>query len=180
MIVALAGRRIDAPGTAPPGFPPDQVGRVRADLLRTLRDAGVRALVSSAACGADLLGLEAAESLGARRRIVLPFDRACFKTQSVTDRPGDWSGTFDRLVDAAEAAGDLLVLGLSPSDDAYARTNVAILDDAARLARTLGDTVLSIAVWDKQSRGPDDHTEHFLQLAKSHGPTREIDTRAHR
>ena len=180
MIVALAGRRIDAPGTAPPGFPPDQVDRVRADLVRTLRDAGVRALVSSAACGADLLALEAAETLGARRRIVLPCDRAHFKTQSVTDRPGDWGRTFDRLIDAADAAGDLLVLGLSGSDDAYARTNVAILDEATRLARTTGDTVLAVAVWDKQSRGADDLTEHFLQLAKTHGATQEIDTRPHR
>jgi hypothetical protein len=180
MIVALAGRRIDAPGTTPPGFPPDQVDRVRADLVRTLRAAGVRALVASAACGADLLGLEVAETLGARRRIVLPFERSHFKTESVTDRPGDWGKTFERLVDAANAAGDLVVLGLPHSDDAYARTNVAILDDAARLARTTGDTVLSVAVWDRQSRGPDDLTEHFLQLAKRHGAIQEIDTRPHR
>ena len=78
-VVALAGRRIDAADAANP-FSPRQVrGRSRsvAALLRAER---IEALVCSAACGADLIALEAAGALGLRRRVVLPSRPPSFET----------------------------------------------------------------------------------------------------
>ncbi len=74
MIVALAGRRIDAEAAQTASFPLANVARVRQELHDLLVKLKPLALVSSAACGADLLALDEAGALGIRRRVVLPFD----------------------------------------------------------------------------------------------------------
>src|SRR6478672_4802014 len=97
IVVAAAGRRVDA-ADAPRRFPPDHESLV-ADRLRDLYDhRGVRLLVSSAACGADLLGLEVASQLGIRRVVVLPNDVASFREHSVVDRGAEWGPRFDRVI----------------------------------------------------------------------------------
>jgi hypothetical protein len=136
-VVALAGRRIDRPGTTPPRFPATQVPAVRekiADLL--LRERAV-ALVASAARGADIIGLEQAERLGLRRRVVLPFPPAQFRDRSVADCPGDWVSAFDRLVAAAASIGDLVVLE-EPlvHNRPFAAANAAIIRESKHLAST--------------------------------------------
>lgn len=169
MIVALAGRRVDAAGAMPPRFPlanADVVG----DRVRQLFDArGVRTLVCSAACGADLIALRVARELGLRRVVVLPFPPAEFRARSVTDRPGDWGSLFDDVVADARAAGTLVVLHEPGADDAarhaYERTNAAIVERA--LAE--GAAVLGVAVWDRASRGAGDMTEHFVHVAGARG-----------
>src|SRR5437879_1306075 len=101
-VIALGGRRIDAPDADPPRFPLKNVPIVRRRLAALLSAEHAEALVCSAACGADLIALEEAERLGLHRRIVLPFQPKRFRETSVTDRPGDWGSVFDRLVAAAE------------------------------------------------------------------------------
>lgn len=72
-VLAAAGRRIDEPGVATPRFPLDRVKAVRREISEFLVRERVRAVVSSAACGADLLTLAEAERLHLTRRIVLLF-----------------------------------------------------------------------------------------------------------
>src|SRR5947209_4010396 len=121
-IVALAGRRIDAPDAETPRFPLRSVGSVRDRLRQVLKDRV--ALVCSAACGADLLALEQASLLRIRRKVILPFAREDFRNTSVVDRPGDWGPLFDRLLAEVEKVGDLVVLPGKPDDDqAYANAN---------------------------------------------------------
>jgi len=156
---------VDAPDVKQPRFPSKNVDRVkeRIQALFTTRNAG--ALVCSAACGADLLALEAAESQHLRRHVVLPFSREVFRRTSVVDRPGDWGTRYDRALDQVAKEDDLVVLGLREDDaGAYAATNSTILDDAALLARNLDLGILAVVVWD-ESRGPGDITEQFLNEA---------------
>ena len=98
MVIALVGRRIDPPDLAFPVFPYTAVQRVRKRIHDLLKDSDAKALVCSAACGANLIALEAAGELGIRRRIVLPFEPARFRETSVIDRPGDWGPAFDRII----------------------------------------------------------------------------------
>jgi hypothetical protein len=129
-----------------------------------------QALVCSAACGADLLALEAAAGLGMRRCIVLPYTRARFRDTSVVDRPGNWGERFDAMVDTAAASGDPVVLGYAEGDEtAYLATNTAILEQAALLAEQLHQTVGAIVVWDGAARGEDDVTAAFLREAQHRG-----------
>src|SRR4051794_10091073 len=87
-VLALAGRRIDAPG-APPKFPLDSLALVKERVRGLLVQQKTDVLVCAAASGADLIALGEARALGLRRRIVLPFAVGRFRSASVTDRPGD-------------------------------------------------------------------------------------------
>src|SRR5688500_11638506 len=99
MVIALAGRRIDAEGAEIRRFPLQNVDTVEQRLHVFLERNGSTTLVSSAACGADLLAQAAAGLLGIRRLVILPFERDRFRETSVTDRPGDWGQAYERLLD---------------------------------------------------------------------------------
>jgi hypothetical protein len=148
------------------------VTAVQERLHRLLVEQQAQAVVCSAACGADLLALEAAGVLGIRRRIVLPYARDSFRATSVVDRPGDWGERFDRILDAVEAMGDLVVLGYTEGEEAaYLATNRAILEQAAILAAQAQQAVGAAVVWDGAGRGADDVTAAFLQEARQRGLT---------
>ena len=133
------------------------------------------ALVSSAACGADLIALEEAERLGLRRRIVLPFAPKQFREKSVVDCPGKWGPAFDRAVAAASATGDLVVLYESPADSrrAFAPANRVIIREARHLASTLSPgsprRLTAVVVWEGQARNGSDATEAFRTAATEAG-----------
>src|SRR5215470_3541611 len=119
MIVALAGRRVDEPGTNEKRFSPDNAESVKERIRDFLKAEKVSALVSAAACGADILALEAAGELGIRRRVVLPYDKITFKHASVLDRPGDWGGRYDRIVAEVDEKGDLIVDDYDEDEESY-------------------------------------------------------------
>ena len=170
MIVALAGRRIDAADASPERFPLANLGLVERRLRGLFESETARGLVSSAACGADLLALSLAGTLGMRRRVILPFDRARFRQTSVTDRPGDWGATYDRVLDELDATHDVIILtGGETEAAAYAAANRLILDEAAALARALGDEPVAAQVWEGESRGDDDLTAAFGREAITRG-----------
>jgi hypothetical protein len=174
-VIALAGRRIDAPDTDPPRFPLQNVPIVRRRLAALFSAEHAEALVCSAACGADLIALEEAERLGLRRRIVLPFPPKRFRETSVTDRPGDWGPVFDRLVAAAEAAGDLVILQSTGDDDdaAYAAANQAIIREAEALARPTSEAtplrLIGVIAWEGSAREGTDASGGLQKLATQAG-----------
>src|SRR5262249_29872049 len=124
-VAALAGRRIDPANAAYTRFPLTNVDLVRRRIDDALARLSVSWLVSSAACGADLLAQEAAAARGIEQTVVLPFDRTTFRETSVVDRPGDWGAQFDRLIDDLERRERVIDLHLPPGgDETYTRANV--------------------------------------------------------
>jgi hypothetical protein len=174
-VIALAGRRIDAPETKPARFPLQNVPIVRERLAALLAAEHAEALVCSAACGADLIALAEAERLGLRRRIVLPFPAKRFRETSVTDRPGEWGSLYDRLIAAAQAAGDLVVLSGTGGDydAAYAAANQTIIREAEALAQANSDDRpfrrVAVIVWEGSAREGTDASGGLLALAKQAG-----------
>jgi hypothetical protein len=165
-MVALAGRRIDAPDAKEPRFPLKNVNEVRRRIAEALKDLQAVGLVCSAACGADLIALAAAEQLGVRRRIVLPFAPPRFRETSVVDRPGDWGAVFDHQIATTSASGDLVVLDLKEDNDrAYTTTNEAIIREAQKLVETPARLV-AILVWEGSKQHGSDATAGFGDLAK--------------
>jgi hypothetical protein len=169
MIIALAGRRIDAQDTTPPRFPLANVEDVRCRLRDLFQKNSASALVSSAACGADLIAQQEAGRLGMRRRIVLPFDSERFRDSSVIDRPGEWLFIYESVLAEVAAHGDIVTLR-NESDEAtaYAETNHAIFKEATDLSNGQEELV-AVLVWDKQSRGSDDLTQGFADEATKRG-----------
>jgi hypothetical protein len=178
MIVVLAGRRVDAPGADNPRFPAENAALVQEHIYTLLQKRKTRALVCSAACGADLLALEVAGHLAIRRRVVIPFQPDLFRQTSVVDRPGDWGEKYDRILNEVEHRGDLVVLGYNQDDqEAYPATNQAMLAQALMLGHEEHLPVIAVVVWNGEPRGKDDVTEAFRQEARNQGlPVSEIKT----
>ena len=169
MIIALAGRRVDAADAKEARLPLENVEIVRQRVRAMFESEAATVMVSAAACGADLIALSEAAELKMRRRIVLPSDRAHFRETSVIDRPGDWGPVYDKVLDEVEAAGDLIVVPQKPDDEGYAAANVAILDNALAMAKELHRSVKAALIWDGKSRGENDITKAFGTEARQRG-----------
>jgi hypothetical protein len=170
MVIALAGRRVDAPKTAQLRFPTAQTVPVKQRIREFLQTHQASALVCAAACGTDILALEAAGELGRRRRVILPFDKAAFRSTSVVDRGGDWGARYDAILTELEAQCDVIEAAHDKDDpQTWFNGNLDILDEAQRLARELETDVAALIVWDGQARGADDATAHFQKEALRRG-----------
>jgi hypothetical protein len=174
VVLALAGRRIDAPDVTQAVFPYANIERVQKRIELLMRQQSVTALVCSAACGADLVALKTAGALGLRKRIVLPFDPDRFRETSVIDRPGEWGSIFDEALAEAKSSGDLVDLnheagGQDADDQAYVETNHAILHHASLLAAPAGERIGAAIVWNGVWRAESDMTRLFDQAAKALG-----------
>jgi hypothetical protein len=172
-VVAAAGRRVDAPDSETPRFPLDVVPAVAERIERVLRDVGADAVVASAAAGADVLVLEAAQRLGLRTVVVLPFERDRFEKSSVADRPGQWTARYRTVLDASEV--EVLPRTSGDDDEAYAAVTEELLARAIAMAGVAGTT--AVVVWDGSSRGPSDQTARFADRARERNvPVVEVST----
>jgi hypothetical protein len=170
VIIAVAGRRIDAEDATSARFPLKHVGLVQQRLDELFRREAATTLVSSGACGADLVALTVAAARHMRCRIVLPFGRDEFRASSVTDRPGEWGPVYDRVLAELERTGDVVTLeGNAAGDAAYAAANEAILQEAASLARQGATDVLAVLVWEGAPRDGADMTAAFGDEARRRG-----------
>ena len=169
MILVLAGRRIDSVDTEPPQFPLQNVGKVSDAVRKLLVQQGATTVVSSAACGADLIALAEAGKLGIRRRVVLPFAREKFRETSVVDRPGDWGVLYDEVLDQMQAAGELVIIGKLDHGDPYSVVSKLILDEAIKLGQERRESVGAAMVWDGAARGTPDYTFEFGAEARRRG-----------
>jgi hypothetical protein len=182
MIIALAGRRIDALSATTARFPLERCAAVRERISAVLLEQQATALASSAACGADLLALDVAGQLGLRRRIILPFEPARFRASSVIDRPGEWGSLFDQIIREVKEVGDLVVLHEEQEDEAiFLRANRVILDEAQKLVpqvppeRASSHPLHAVIVWEGKPRGEGDITADFANEAHARSiPVTEI------
>ena len=94
-VVAFAGHMIDAPGRALPRFPAALAPLVREAMREQLARLNQPIVYTSAACGADLVFIEAALEVGAEVNVVLPFDRGDFLRSSVAVGGEGWVQRFD-------------------------------------------------------------------------------------
>jgi hypothetical protein len=80
---------------------------------------------------------------------------------------------FDRATSAARAHGDLIELDAVEADDAYSMANGVIIREARKLAGVKNQErslrLIALVVWEGASRGPDDNTNKFVQLAQESG-----------
>jgi hypothetical protein len=167
VVVAVAGRRVDAPNADILRFPASKVPAVTQRIRTMLVSASACTVVCSAACGVDIIALEVAAELGLRRRVVLPFGRALFREKSVADRDASWGDRFDQVMQAALSSGELVELAYQTNDpNAFAATNATILDAAVHEASTAGIRAIAMVVWDGVPRGADDVTKGFLTEAQ--------------
>ena len=145
-VVAFSGHMIDAPGRTPARFPAKDEARVREQVASRMAALSPAAVYGSAACGADLLFLEAARELGCETHVVLPFPAEAFRATSVDYAGADWAGRFERALAAADS--------VTIASDHAARGSVATFEYANRIltgmamlrARLLDTSMRALAV----------------------------------
>jgi len=191
-ILACAGRRIDAINASAVRFPLEESDRVGREVETVLRTRRVTLVVSSAACGADLIVLHVAHRLGIRTLVVLPFSPELFRRYSVMDRPSsaawDWGKLYDQVIETVREAGDLKILEGTPEGHlGYQAVNRVLVAEAIAFGKQeskrgsgIGPAqVKALIIWDGEPRGPKDLTMHFAEEAGVHGlPVLEIFTLA--
>ena len=94
-VIAFAGHMIDAPSRAVPRFPPGLVPEVETAVRERFAAFHHPIVYASAACGADLIFIQAALDRGAEVNVVLPFDRQDFVRTSVAVGGDGWVERFD-------------------------------------------------------------------------------------
>jgi hypothetical protein len=117
-------------------------------LRRLVTQSQPSAVVGAAACGADLLVLEAALALRARRgrpdvEVILPTPLHTFRLDSVEE---PWRHRFDAVVGVLDAEGALHTLDLGSDEEAYRRANERILTCANERADAAGERVVALVV----------------------------------
>jgi class 3 adenylate cyclase len=100
-VVAFAGHMIDAPDRRVPRFPAALEPAVRAAIGEFLAPLRTPIVYTSAACGSDLIFIEAALDRGAEVNIVLPFDRRDFDRTSVAVGGERWAERLDAALSRA-------------------------------------------------------------------------------
>ncbi|MDP3960222.1 MAG: hypothetical protein Q8Q26_09230 [Pseudorhodobacter sp.] len=166
-IACLAGRRIDEVDADTPRFPLHRADAVGEAIAAVLAERKIVRLVCAAACGADILALEACEAQAIPATIILPFSVAVFREVSVIDRPGDWGPRFDHVIARARAHSDLIELGYAETDQhAFDKANREIV---ARVSALGADEHLAILVWNGVARGEKDATADLADRARAAG-----------
>jgi len=171
-VIAFAGHMVDLPGRLAPRFPVRLVPQVQAAIRDEFARFREPVVFTSAACGSDLLLIEAALAHNAEVNIVLPFDRDDFIRTSVAVGGDEWIARFDdalarahRVVMATEEGylGDealfthaaMLVEGLAMlrATQLQASPTLLCLLDPAEASRT-GGTRESMERWTRQVDAP--------------------------
>jgi hypothetical protein len=100
-VLAFAGHMIDAPDRSTPRFPAALAPAVADAIRERLARMHLPVVYTSAACGADLIFVEAALEIGAEVNVVLPFDREDFVRTSVAPAGDGWATRFDQALSRA-------------------------------------------------------------------------------
>jgi tetratricopeptide (TPR) repeat protein len=171
-VIAFSGHMTDAPGRAIPRFPPSKVEAVRRAVTAWLRRHGGRVhAVCSAARGADLVFLEEVLAREGTATVILPFPAADFKQVSVGT---GWDERFDTALanDRVEVRPPLHeTLPPAPEQaEAFEQCNIAILDEAERLAQLFDDAdPLLLTVWNGSPGDGSGGTAHAVSTWQQRG-----------
>ena len=100
-VIAFSGHMIDHPARAAPRFPAGLEPTVAAALRAKLASLGPSLGYAQAACGGDILFLEAMQDAGMQTQIVLPCAREDFVEASVSFAGDGWHSRFERVLGGA-------------------------------------------------------------------------------
>ncbi len=158
-VIVFAGHMVDInfPSGRSARFPAGNEPAVTEALAKKVAELRPEIAYSSAACGSDLLFLEAMRNAGRPATVVLPFGRTEFRSTSVTVAGGNWGERYDR---ALKAVGDARLHEVSKTplefaSSSYDYANMVLQGMAAINADELDTELVGVAVWDgKGGIGP--------------------------
>jgi class 3 adenylate cyclase len=174
-VLVYAGHMIDQPDREDPRFPASLESAVGKQIRSKLERIKPVAAYGSAACGADILCLEAIRDLGGEIHITLPFPPDEFREFCVDFVPNArWGERFESLLEAADSlivASDHRAEG-SVSTFEYA--NLIMTGMCWLRSEVLETSLVGLAVWDGGPNGGVGGTTSVVDLWRSRGIRKEI------
>ena len=162
-VFLFSGHMIDAANRTQPRFPPDKEPVAKAAIETVLDQLGAGVddvAISSAACGGDLLFVEACVQRGVRVEIYLPFVEEEFLQKSVNFAGDRWREKFlwvkERVRDWHIMPQELPPL--RNGEDPYARVNLWMLDRAVAYGSR---NISFICLWDGKAGDGPGGTKHL-------------------
>jgi class 3 adenylate cyclase/tetratricopeptide (TPR) repeat protein len=163
-IVACSGHLIDTPGKSR-RFPQEAELIVRAKIEEKLDFMGATCGYSSAACGTDIIFLEAMAERGGETHVFLPFAKEEFIHTSVERGGGDWVARFEKVLDDATSVHYVTNEGYYGDDGLFSFCNDVMLGFAAMRSRGLDEVPNLLLFWDGQ-KGMEGGTAEVAQSWK--------------
>ena len=147
-IIIFAGHMIDRPGRETPRFPPELEPTVAREIREKIDKAKPGFGFASAACGSDILFLEAMLERGAEVSVVLPYNEEQFVRDSVDFLPGsNWRSRFNQVRDRAARVITASNQRLEIGGISYEFCNDLILGFGTLCARRLNTKLVPLVVW---------------------------------
>jgi class 3 adenylate cyclase len=177
-VVAFTGHLLDAPGRPSPRFPPDAAPAVKRAIEGLLQSLGAGIGYSSAACGADVLFLEALQARGGESNVVLPFDREDFSAASVAFAGEEWIRRAAQVLEKSIHVEQATRGSYGADDLLFHYANSLIMGKAILRSRSLETEPHLIAVWDGRDNRAVGGTAEFIRIWRSFAlPLTVIDSR---
>ncbi|MEM9214274.1 MAG: RyR domain-containing protein [Cyanobacteria bacterium P01_F01_bin.150] len=151
-VVVFCGHRIDSPDRPHPRFPPHLEAKVYETICDRLQKLDANLGYASAACGSDILFLEAIQALKGELHIVLPYEREEFIKDSVRIPNDDnqWEKRFNQVINAATEVIVTSKRKLRTSAVMYEYSNRLLHGLAKIRAEQLGTELVPLTVWNGQ------------------------------
>jgi len=155
-VLVFAGHMIDGPDRATPRFPSEFESAVAKEIQHKIDTLKPGFGFASAACGSDILFLEAMFDAGAEVSVVLPYNEEDFVRDSVDLIPNSkWRARFERVLTRSARVITASTQRIGISGISYEFCSQLLLGLAAIRCRQLDSTLIPLAVWDeKPGDGP--------------------------
>jgi hypothetical protein len=174
-VLIYTGHMIDMPDRQASRFPAHIESQIDEDIREKIARIGPAAAYGSAACGADILCLEAVLEHGGEVHITLPFPAEEFIQTSVARGDDDnWESRFEQVLDSAESitiASDHQATG---STATFEYANLVFTGMGELRRRALGTSLIGLAVWDGNGTHEAGGTGSAVQLWRGLGVTTEF------
>jgi class 3 adenylate cyclase len=168
-VLVFTGNMIDRPDRATPRFPAAIETAVRTEVAKRLATLRPVAVYGSAACGTDILCLEAARGLGCETHVVLPFPAAEFRGSSVDFARGNWGERFEHALSAADSVTVASDHRASGSAATFEYANLILTGMGELRAEALDTTLHGLAVWDPRIPGLEGGAASLVSLWEQRG-----------
>jgi len=151
-VVVFTGHMLDAPGRTSPRFPAALETAVADEIAARVAAMGTGFGYCSAACGGDLLFIEALLARNAEVHITLPFEREDFIATSVAFAGQGWIDRFERALAQATSVTYGVRERYLGDDSLFAYAGTLMQGAAVLRARELEAEPLLLAVVDEASQ----------------------------
>jgi class 3 adenylate cyclase/tetratricopeptide (TPR) repeat protein len=155
-VIVFAGHMVDRPDRSAPRFPMEIEPMVAEKIKAKVHELKPGFGFASAACGSDILFLEAMLEYGAEVSIVLPYNYDEFVEDSIAFVPeSNWRARCDQVLKRAARVLTISTQRIEMSGVSYEFCNQMLLGLASIRSRQLDTELVPLAVWNgKRGDGP--------------------------